>query len=65
MKGPQWPTALFLAVEAALGMPLEDYLEEARSDGCSFRQIARLLTEDSGVRVTDPTVQDWLRRYVE
>jgi hypothetical protein len=47
--------------DTALGRPVEDYIASRRSEGTSWRRIAREIAEATGgmVDVTERTLRNW------
>lgn len=55
-------TPKYLLVEARLGRPLADYLQEHRQAGDSLERIAKQIWADTGVDVTAMTISNWLEQ---
>ena len=51
---------LQLIIEERLGYDLMEYVAEARSEGTSYREIAKCLTEETGIKVSKSAVHYWL-----
>jgi len=47
-------------IEDRLGSTLNEWLQEANSEGATCREIARRLTETTGITVSKSAVNNWL-----
>ena len=52
-------------IEERIGGSLSNWLSSAKSEGMSYREIAKSLSEETGIKVSKSAVHYWLHNQKE